>query len=126
MDVGSIGRAFPTLLGDLCALVVGLAGYGALFALAGAALKRPLTIGLVFVFGWEPAVMLLPGYLKRLTISYYLQGLVPHAPGTPSVSGMLADPPAPAVSIVVLAAVTAVALWLAGRAVERREYVLEQ
>ena len=34
--------------------------------LVGAALKRPLLIGLVFVFGWEPLAVALPGYLKRL------------------------------------------------------------
>jgi hypothetical protein len=34
--------------------------------------------------------------------------------------------PSLAVSLLTLAAVVAVALWLAGRAVEQREYVLEQ
>ena len=53
--------------------------YGALFGWVGARLKRPLVIGLVFIFGWEPGVLLFPGYLKRATIAYYLQGLVPHA-----------------------------------------------
>jgi hypothetical protein len=43
------------------------------------ALKRPLLIGLVFVFGWEPTAMALPGYLKHFTVAYYLQGLVPQA-----------------------------------------------
>ena len=36
-------------------------------------------IGLVFAFGWEQAVLLFPGYLKRFTVAYYLQALVPHA-----------------------------------------------
>ena len=73
---GSIGAAFPSLLADLGMLVVGLAAYGAVFALVGARLKRPLVVGLVFAFGWEPAVLLFPGYLKRLTVAYYLQALV--------------------------------------------------
>ena len=60
-------------------LAVGLAAYGAVFALVGARLKRPLVVGLVFAFGWEPGVLLFPGYLKRLTVVYYLQALVPHA-----------------------------------------------
>ena len=59
-------------------LAVGLAAYGAVFALVGARLKRPLVVGLVFAFGWEPAVLLFPGYLKRLTVAYYLQALVTH------------------------------------------------
>ena len=47
--------------------------------LVGARLKRPLVVGLVFAFGWEPGVLLFPGYLKQLTVAYYLQALVPHA-----------------------------------------------
>src|SRR5262249_26830291 len=74
----SIGPAFPTLVSDLGMLAAGLVAYGAVFALVGALMKRPLTVGLVFAFGWEPGVLLFPGYLKRLTVAYYLQGLVTH------------------------------------------------
>ena len=59
-------------------LVLGLAAYGALFAFVGARLKRPLLVGLLFALGWEPVVLLAPGYLKRLTVAYYLQALVMH------------------------------------------------
>ena len=53
-------------------------------------LKRPLIVGLVFAFGWEPTVLLIPGYLKRLTVAYYLQALVPHAmPQDSSISVLL-------------------------------------
>src|SRR6185295_8004773 len=87
---GSIGAAFPSLLADLAVMAVGLASYGALFAFVGARLKRPLVIGLVFAFGWEPGVLLFPGYLKRLTVAYYLQALVPHAmPQDSTVTGLL-------------------------------------
>ena len=55
----------------------------------GARLKRPLVIGLVFAFGWEPAVLLFPGYLKRLTVAYYLQALVTHAMPQDSAVSML-------------------------------------
>ena len=58
---------------------MGLAVYGGVFAFVGAFFKRPLVIGLVFAFGWEQVVLALPGYLKRFTIAYYLQALVPHA-----------------------------------------------
>src|SRR5690349_21711745 len=67
---GSIGRSFPLLLADLGMLAAGLTAYGAVFAAAGARLKRPLVVGLVFAFGWEPGVLLFPGYLKRLTVAY--------------------------------------------------------
>ena len=76
---GRVGESFPSLLEDLGMLAVGLAAYGAVFAFVGARLKRPLVIGLVFAFGWEPTVLLFPGYLKRFTVAYYVQALVPHA-----------------------------------------------
>jgi hypothetical protein len=111
-------------------LAAGLAAYGALFAFVGARLKRPIVIGLVFAFGWEPAVLLFPGYLKRLTVAYYLQALVPHAmPDDSAVSILLQvfhEVPPVAVSLAWLAAITLVTLWAAAQAVERREYVLEQ
>ena len=127
---GHIGESFPALAEDLGMLVVGLASYGALFAFVGAWLKRPLIVGLVFTFGWESTVLLIPGYLKRLSVAYYLQALVPHAmPQDSSISLLLQvfqDMPSVAVSLACLTGITVVALWLAGRAVETREYVLEQ
>ena len=127
---GSIGGAFPSLLADLGMLVVGLASYGAVFAFVGSRLKRPLVVGLVFAFGWEPAVLLFPGYLKRLTVAYYMQALVTHEmPQDSAVSVLLQvfhDVPSVTTSLVCLAGIVAVTLWLAGRAVEQREYVLEQ
>jgi len=127
---GSIGAAFPSLAADLGMLVVGLAAYGAVFALVGTRLKRPLVVGLVFAFGWEPAVLLFPGYLRRLTVAYYLQALVKHEMPSDSAASVLLQlfhevPSVPA-SLFGLAVIIGLALWGAGRAVEKREYVLEQ
>jgi len=127
---GSIGAFFPALLADIGTLGAGLAAYGALFALVGARLKRPLVTGLIFAFGWEPSVLLFPGYLKRLTIAYYVQGLVPHAMPQDSALSVLMqlfrDIPSVGVSLAALTVITAATLWGAARAVETREYVLEQ
>jgi ABC-type transport system involved in multi-copper enzyme maturation permease subunit len=127
---GSIGRSFPSLLEDLAMLAIGLAAYGAVFAWVGARLKRPLVVGLVFAFGWEPGVLLFPGYLKHFTVAYYLQALVPHAmPDDSAISILLQafhEVPDLWVSLAYLVVIIGVALWAAGRAVERREYVLEQ
>jgi ABC-type transport system involved in multi-copper enzyme maturation permease subunit len=127
---GSVGQAFPSLLTDLGMIALGLAAYGAVFAFVGARLKRPLVIGLVFAFGWEPTVMLVPGYLKQLTVAYYVQALVPHAMPEDSTLGAILqvfnEVPSVTVSLAALAMITAVALWLAARTVETREYVLEQ
>jgi ABC-type transport system involved in multi-copper enzyme maturation permease subunit len=126
-----IPASFISLVVDLGVLGLGLAAYGALFALVGTALRRPLLAGLVFVFGWELVTLVLPGYLKRFTLAYYLQPLVPHAmPTGDTVSllqgAMFREPPSIAVSVGVLVLATVVSLALAVRVVEQREYVLEQ
>src|SRR5262249_48323103 len=121
---------FPGLLEDLAMLGVGLAAYGAVFAMVGAWMRRPLVSGLLFAFGWEPAVLIFPGYLKRLTVGYYLQGLVPHAMPQDSAMSVIMqvfhEVPSLSGSLIGLAAIVGVTLWMAARAVETREYVLEQ
>jgi len=82
------------------------------------------------VIGWEPLVMAIPGYLKRLSVAYYLQALVPQAmPGNSPLSliqELFRETPSLTKSLVSLAVIVGVSLWLAARAVARREYVLEQ
>ena len=133
LEGGSIGTSFPDLVKDLALLAVGLAVYGALFALVGAWFKRPLLTGLVFIFLWEPIIVFVPGYMKRFTVCYYMQGLVPHAmPQDGVVSSILTIlqanevVPSAAVSLVGLGVILAGGLSLATWLVERREYVLEQ
>jgi ABC-2 type transport system permease protein len=125
-----VASTFGSLVIDLALLGLGLAVYGAVFAFVGAFFKRPLVIGLVFAFGWEQVAMALPGYMKRFTIAYYLQALVPHAmpsEGVVSVlQGLFRDSPPVAVSLAWLSAYVVVFLYLAAKTVDRKEYVLEQ
>jgi ABC-2 type transport system permease protein len=127
---GQLGPSFPDLLTDLGLLALGLASYGALFALAGASLKRPLLIGLIYAFGWESLVMAIPGYMKRLSVAYYLQGLVPHAMPSNSplslIQELFREIPSLTQSLIGLAVIIGLSLWLASRAVTKKEYVLEQ
>jgi hypothetical protein len=127
---GSLGESFPDVVKDLGILAVGLAVYGAVFAFVGAALKRPLLVSLFFVIGWENAMMAFPGYLKRFTVAYYLQGLVPHAmPNDSTVSlvqSIFRETPTLGGSLLGMAIILFGFLWLGARTVSRREYVLEQ
>jgi ABC-type transport system involved in multi-copper enzyme maturation permease subunit len=127
---GGVAQAFPTLLRDLLLLATGLAVYGALFAAVGAWIKRPVLFGLFFAFGWENFAMALPGYMKRFTVAFYTQSLVPHAMPSDNLMSVLQsvfkDSVSAWQSALTLAALLVVALALATRAVERREYVLEQ
>ena len=127
---GSLGQSFPDLIKDLLILATGLIAYGALFALVGAMFKRPLLISLVFVFGFEPAVLVFPGYLKRFTLAYYIQGLVPQAMPNDSVVSLVQqifrETPSLTAAVAALAFITVVCLWLAARTVTNKEYILEQ
>jgi hypothetical protein len=93
-------------------------------------MKRPLIVGLVFAFGWEQIALIMPGYVRRFTLMYYIQSLVPHAMPAEGVTSLLqaffTDTPSTLTCLVSLAGAIAVSLALAGRVVERREYVLEQ
>jgi ABC-type transport system involved in multi-copper enzyme maturation permease subunit len=127
---GGLAGSFIPAVKDLGLLAMGLAVYGALFAFIGAQFKRPLLIGLVFIFGWEQAALAFPGYLKRFTVAYYLQALVPHAmpqDGALSlIQSIFRETPGLVSSFAWLAVIWLIALVLATWAVERREYVLEQ
>jgi ABC-2 type transport system permease protein len=130
VPIREIGSTFIQLVTDLGLLGLGLAVYGAVFAFVGAFFKRPLVIGLVFAFGWEQLAMVLPGYMKRFTIAYYLQSLVPHtmpSEGVVSIlQGLFRDTPGAAVSLAWLTAYVVIFLYLAAKIVDRKEYVLEQ
>ncbi|HUF48297.1 MAG TPA: ABC transporter permease subunit [Vicinamibacterales bacterium] len=127
---GSLAATFPSLLTDLALVLLGLSVYGALFALFGTVLKRPLLAGLIYVFGWETFALLMPGALKKVSIAYYMQGLVPHAmPGNSAVSliqSIVRDIPTLTESLFYLGLILFICLWLATRAIGRKEYVLEQ
>ena len=127
---GRLADSFGDLTKDLGLLVMGLAVYGAVFALVGARFKRPLLAGLFFIFGWEVLVMALPGSFRLLTVAHYLHGLVPHAmPGDSALSllqSLFREVPSLAQSLAMLAVIEVACLFLAARAVANREYVLEQ
>jgi len=127
---GSLGASFPDLLKDLALLGIGLAVYGAVFAFVGARFKRPLLAGLIFIFGWEQIALVVPGYLRRFTVAYYVQAMVPHAmPSDGMVSilqGFFRETPSLGESLFWLFVILLGFLWAAAVSVERKEYVLEQ
>ena len=97
---------FGSFVRNLGVVALGLGAYGAVFLWTGALFRRPLVGGLLFVFGWEQLAAILPGYVGRLTIAHYLQ--------------------ADTTSVAALLVMTLLALWLAVRTIERREYLLER
>ena len=127
---GSLGGSFLDLLKDLALVAIGLAVYGAVFAFIGARFKRPLLVGLIFIFGWEQMALAFPGYLKKFTVAYYLQALVPHAMPSDGVTsilqGLFKENPPAYLCLFWLFAYLGGFLYLATRVVEKKEYILEQ
>ncbi len=127
---GSLGTNFIDLVKDLGIVAIGLAVYGAVFAFIGAKFKRPLLIGLVFVFGWEQVVLMIPSNFQLFSVAYYLQGLVPHAMPNDSTASMVQaifrQIPSLSSSLISLSVITVGFLYVAARIVAKREYVLEQ
>ncbi len=129
-SLSAVAAGFPSLVADLGLLALGLAVYGALFALIGAWWRHPLLVGLLFAFGWEQLALILPGYLRKFTVAYYLQALAPHTrPKDTALSflqSVFRDSPPLFEAVAWLVVMLAAFLGLAIYAVERREYVLEQ
>lgn len=117
---------------DLLVLPVGALAYSGLFVLVAAALARsllPLILGLLYAFGWETLVPLLPGDMKMLSLMSYLHELAPHPAAQPQQTAnpflALAQQSdiTPRISWIVLAAVIAVTLGMALLVFSLREYV---
>ncbi len=118
-----------TALGrDLAILPVGVMAYSAIFLLIATLLNRPLIFGLIFAFGWETLMRILPGYGQYCSVMTYLRVLAPHdVPGSmlgqlaQSVSGV--EPPTMPVAWIVMICITIVALLAAFMTFSIREYV---
>jgi ABC-type transport system involved in multi-copper enzyme maturation permease subunit len=121
----NLAASVPDLFRDLGVLALTLLVYGALFALLGVLMKRPLIPGLLFLFLWE-LIANLPGYMPRFTITAWLRSLISHRPAGPGVSELFGQVLPAALSLVVLSGLTIAFLWLALWIFSRREYVLDQ
>ncbi len=118
-----VGGRFPTLARDIGAAVAGAVAYNGLFALLGAALRRPLLIGLFFVFGWQAAATYVPGVVRQLTVAHYLQSLLPHESFQGAMASVLGSRSSPLVSVGALLGISIASHGLAMWWIERKEIV---
>jgi ABC-2 type transport system permease protein len=121
----AIGAGFSDLLRDLGTGALALLSYGALFALLGVYLRRPIVPGLLFVFGWEQLARL-PGGLGRLTLTGHLRSLISHRPMEEGFGESFRRVFPADTSLLFLLVVTAALLVVVVRVFGRREYVLQQ
>jgi hypothetical protein len=98
-----------------------LFAFGALFTLFGVWAKRAVIWALVWGFGWESIVSLIPGALKKFTLMFYLRAVPPYqaAPSDEGLSelGMSATtPPTSGVGMLTLVVtgilLFALAIWI--------------
>lgn len=111
----AVGARFGSLLQDVGAAILGTMAYNGFFALVGTAFKRPLLIGLGFVFGWQAAATYVPGVVRLMTIAHYIQSLLPHDGGR-GLAALLSSRSSTVVAITGLVVIILVthgaALWL--------------
>jgi ABC-type transport system involved in multi-copper enzyme maturation permease subunit len=120
-----VGASVPDLLRDLGVMTLTLLAYGALFALLGVLLRRPVIPGLLFLFGWE-LMANLPGYLPRLTLTAWLRSLIHHRPAQEGLAGLFGQVLPAGLSLAVLLVSTSLFLTAAAWLFSEREYVLDQ
>jgi ABC-2 type transport system permease protein len=108
------------------AALIGTLAFSALFHLAGALVRRPVIVGLVYVFFFEFLVGVLPGSLKLLSLSFYTRSLMYNgavAAGYPGEMLEVAAPVSAATAWAVLLAaavgLTLLGMWLFSRAENR-------
>lgn len=53
--------------------------YGSIFNFFGTRLKHPIVSGLLFAFGWEKIVLIVPGIVRNFSIVHYIVSIFPNA-----------------------------------------------
>ncbi len=125
-DMSAFFQELAVLGRDLGILFLAILAYGSLFALMGAWLKHSILVGLVYVFGWEGIVSVLPGFTRKLTIAHYLQSIFPHEDTLAAISMLVGERTDPVESTVTLLLLTVFFVATACLVVREKEFVLEQ
>ena len=104
------------------AAVIATVTFSALFHLIGAIFRRPVVVGLVYVFFFEALVGSLPGSLKLLSLTFYARCLMYNAAEAADypvemleVSQIVSSTTAWSVLICAAIALTALGMWLFSR-----------
>jgi ABC-type transport system involved in multi-copper enzyme maturation permease subunit len=117
-----LGLRFPTLALDAGTALLGLAAYSGFFSLLGIVLRRPVLVGLIFVFGWQTAATYVPGFVSRLTVAHYLHSLLPHESFQGALSGLWGGRESAATAVLVLVVIILVSHSLAILCFSRQEF----
>jgi hypothetical protein len=97
--------------------------FASLFHLVGAIFRRPVVVGLVYVFFYEAVVAALPGSLKLFSLTFYARCLMYNEAATagypvellPAMAGAVSNETAWSVLIAVTIGINALGMWLFSR-----------
>jgi ABC-type transport system involved in multi-copper enzyme maturation permease subunit len=92
-------------------VVLACAGYGSVFLLAGLLMRNPV-VAAVLLWGWESINIILPAFLKKFSVTFYLQSLYP-VPLPMKVLELVGDPISPWLSVPGLLLFTIFVLFIA-------------
>jgi len=115
---------FGQLLAYVGVAFLACLGYGAVFLTFGFFFKSP-AIPAVIVFGWEWLNFLLPPFLKKVSVIYYLKSLCP-VPVSLGPIAIQADAISPWLAVPGLFLLTAVLLAISARKIRRLEISYEE
>lgn len=119
-----LGFGAAAMVQDLGACALTLFTYGAVFALLGVSLRRPLVPGLLFLFIWEGFVANFPGDAPNYTLTAYARSLIRHRPSEEGLAELFSKFFGVGESVMVLGVVGVISLALAIWIFSRREYVI--
>ena len=78
MENLTFGSKDLTLLAQFGAvMILSLMGYGALTLFLGAIVRRPVVVGVIFIYGWQTIALYVPGLIDFLTIRKYTDIMMP-------------------------------------------------
>jgi ABC-2 type transport system permease protein len=117
--------ARPLVLPAITAALLGLAAYLGMATLLGTLFRRGYLAVLIYAFGFELVLTLVPGVAKRLSLAYFGRSILdPHmadkSPFMGSFTGLEAAPPAVAAGVLLAVALAGIATTVL--VVPRREF----
>ena len=100
--------------------------YGAIFTFFGLWWKRPVLFGLLFAFGWEKMIIVVPGVVRKFSVIHYLMSILPQGPEARRfMQSIKATSTDPVLSVVILLIIASVFLGLSIFTFYRKEYRFE-
>ncbi|OGF62309.1 MAG: hypothetical protein A2Y62_04340 [Candidatus Fischerbacteria bacterium RBG_13_37_8] len=101
-----------------------IAVYTGFFTLLGSMLKKPLLLGLLFIFGWENVVQYFPGVTQKLTLIHFVKSLLPSTSENVKFLVFKLEPSGTIESLIVLLVLTIFFLIAASLIFKYKEYIL--